>query len=61
MNEQDKITLDLIKAEAVALPELDRIKLEACVAQLQNLVRFYGPLGYLALAQVGAEAGAGVL
>ncbi len=61
MNEQDKITLDLIKAEITALPELDRLKIGACADQLRGLMRLYGPLGAIALAQVGAEAQAGVL
>lgn len=61
MNEQDKITLDLIQQQIDELGDLGKMKVDACADQLRRLVAFYGPLGVIALAKVGAEAQAGVL
>ncbi len=57
MDEQDHITLQLIRTTVAELPEEDRYQVERAAAVLRDVLEAGGDHALLALALVGAECG----
>lgn len=55
MDEQDAITLKLIRGEIAGLPPVDQAKVQAAAQQLRDVIKAAGDHGVMALALVGAE------
>ena len=55
MDEQDVITLKLIRGEIAGLPPGDQAKVQAAAQQLRDVIKAAGDHGVMALALVGAE------
>ena len=54
-DEEDRITLTLIRGEVAGLPEADQAKVNAAAQQLREVIATSGKHGFLAMALVGAE------
>lgn len=54
-DEEDRITLTLIRGEIAGLPDADQLKVRAAAQQLRDVIEASGKHGFLAMALVGAE------
>lgn len=54
-DEEDRITLTLIRGEIAGLPEADQVKVRAAAQQLREVITAHDKHGVLAMALVGAE------
>lgn len=55
MNDQDKLTLLLIKGSIADLPADDQTRVQQAAQQLRDVVKAAGDHGVMAMALVGAE------